>query len=138
MPVQRSPIRTRGFSFANKQILKEVVNISNIIDILDDIIPILPLNSIRVISNMAANIYLSLIPKYDVNPNDFIIKCEHIYAKMITEDDRNLFLAMMHFTGVLLQTISNLNPLTWEAIKASLNKTIEKPQNIRDLFLELS
>lgn len=154
MPVQRSPVRTRNFDIdsVNKTPQKPTtsgienkpkVSLSTIEENSNkpqssEQNP--PLNPIQIPFNMAANIYLPLIPKYDANSVDFVIKCDHIYSKMLTNDDRALFLThvLMQFSGPLLQTISNINPLTWVAVKASLNKNVEKPQNSRDLFSELS
>lgn len=147
MPVQRSPIRTRNFSSINETPLKELDIDSNILKISEEElqlsssdVQIEPLIPLQIPNNMAANIYLALIPNYNVDSNDFIIKGDHIYTKMVTADDRALFLThvLMKFSGPTLQKISKIEPLTWEAIKASLNQSVEKPQDSRNLFSELS
>lgn len=154
MPVQRSPIRTRNFyiNSLNKTPPKPTtsdiknkpkISLSAIKEDSNEpqsSVHTLPLNPPQICFNMAANIYLPLIPNYEKESLDFVIKCDHIYSKMITNDDRALFLThvLMKFTGPLLQTISNVDPLTWAAVKATLNKNVEKPQNSRDLFSELS
>lgn len=91
-----------------------------------------PLIPLQIPINMATNIYLALIPNYNyVDSNDFIIKSDHIYTKMVIADDRTLFLThvIMKFSGPILQTISNIETLTWEFIKATLNQSVEKPQD---------
>lgn len=150
MPVQRSPIKTRSFSLINEtplrvldinsSILDNIVSSEEELQVTSSGVQTETLIPLQIPTNMAANIYLALIPNYNVDSNDFIIKSDHIYSKMVTADDRALFLThiLMKFSGPILQTISNIEPLTWEAIKASLNQSVEKPQDSRDLFSELS
>lgn len=144
MPVQRSPIRTRNFDTNSldktpKKPTPKKPKIS-LSPIKEDSKKEKSSEHHQIFFNMAANIYLPLIPDYNKDSTEFVIKCDHIYSKMVSNDDRALFLThvLMKFTGPLLETISNINPLSWVAIKAALTTNVEKPQNSRDLFSELS